>query len=82
MRVFRNILILLLVLAPVTAYSLNVREYILDNGLKVLIAEDHKATTATFQVWYRSRRPEEGVAQVLKLYSAVEAVFRIKPHYP
>ncbi len=53
MKVLRNILIFLLVLAPVTAYSLNVREYLLDNGLKVLIAEDHKAPTATFQVWYR-----------------------------
>ncbi|MBI5848544.1 MAG: insulinase family protein [Nitrospirae bacterium] len=25
----------------------------LDNGLKVLIVEDHKAPTATFQIWYR-----------------------------
>jgi zinc protease len=30
-----------------------VKEYRLDNGLKVLIVEDHKAPTATFQVWYR-----------------------------
>jgi zinc protease len=43
----------LFLLQPLTAYSLNVREYNLDNGLKVLIVEDHKAPTATFQVWYR-----------------------------
>jgi zinc protease len=53
MKFFRNVLVVLLILIPVTAYSTNVREYRLDNGLKVLIVEDHKAPTATFQVWYR-----------------------------
>jgi zinc protease len=31
-----------------------VKEYKLDNGLKVLIIEEHKAPVATFQVWYRA----------------------------
>jgi len=31
----------------------DVKEYALDNGLKVLIMEDHKVPLATFQVWYR-----------------------------
>ncbi|MBF0567633.1 MAG: insulinase family protein [Nitrospirae bacterium] len=30
----------------------NVKEYRLDNGLKVLISEDHKAPVASFQIWY------------------------------
>lgn len=30
-----------------------VKEYLLDNGLKILILEDHKVPLATFQVWYR-----------------------------
>ncbi|MBF0554192.1 MAG: insulinase family protein [Nitrospirae bacterium] len=29
-----------------------VKEYRLDNGLKVLISEDHKAPVASFQIWY------------------------------
>ncbi|KJU86616.1 zinc protease [Candidatus Magnetobacterium bavaricum] len=28
-------------------------EYFLDNGLKVLMVEDHKAPIATFQIWYK-----------------------------
>ncbi|MEK7713764.1 MAG: pitrilysin family protein [Deltaproteobacteria bacterium] len=30
-----------------------VKEYKLDNGLKVLLMEEHKAPVATFQIWYR-----------------------------
>jgi len=33
--------------------STKVWEYTLDNGLKILITEDHKAALATFQIWYR-----------------------------
>jgi zinc protease len=40
-------------LSPLAADAVNVKEYNLENGLKVLIVEDHKAPTATFQVWYR-----------------------------
>ncbi|MBF0317791.1 MAG: insulinase family protein [Nitrospirae bacterium] len=29
------------------------REYFLDNGLKVLMVEDHKVPIATFQIWYK-----------------------------
>jgi len=44
---------LVMALSPFTAGAVNVKEYMLENGLKVLIVEDHKAPTATFQVWYR-----------------------------
>jgi zinc protease len=47
------LLVLLFILLPVAAFPMPVKEYRLDNGLKVLIVEDHKAPTATFQVWYR-----------------------------
>src|ERR1041384_4354388 len=30
-----------------------VKEVVLNNGLKVLLLEDHKSPTVTFQVWYR-----------------------------
>ena len=34
----------------------------LDNGLKVLLLEDHKSPVVTFQVWYRvgSRNEKDG----------------------
>ncbi len=44
---------MLFVFSPVNSYSIDIEEYILDNGLKVLISENHKAPTATFQIWYR-----------------------------
>ena len=39
-----------------------VREAVLDNGLKVLLLEDHKSPAVTFQVWYRvgSRNEKDG----------------------
>jgi len=38
---------------PLAANAESVKEYRLDNGLKVLIIEEHKAPVATFQVWCR-----------------------------
>lgn len=43
----------MLLFVPLTANAEPVKEYRLDNGLKVLIIEEHKAPVATFQVWYR-----------------------------
>ena len=39
-----------------------VQEAVLDNGLKVLMLEDHKSPSVTFQVWYRvgSRNEKDG----------------------
>ena len=34
-------------------YRLDVKSKVLENGLKVLVLEDHSTPTATFQVWYR-----------------------------
>jgi zinc protease len=53
------------------AFPEEVKEYQLDNGLKVLVVEDHKAPIATFQVWYRvgSRnepRGKTGISHLLE----------------
>jgi len=56
-------LFLLSVVLPFSAQALGVKEYVLDNGLKVLIVEDHKAPTATFQVWYRVGSRDENVGK-------------------
>ena len=49
--------------APALCLALNVQEFMLDNGLKVLILEDHKAPTATFQVWYRVGARDEEIGK-------------------
>jgi len=35
------------------ADATDVREFVLDNGPKILLLEDHKSPAVTFQVWYR-----------------------------
>ena len=56
MRRFGNLFVFLLtsvlILVPGSLRA-DVKEYTLDNGLKVLISEDHKVPLATFQIWYR-----------------------------
>src|SRR5438094_2786211 len=44
------------------AHATKVQEFVLDNGLKVLLLEDHKSPVVTFQVWYRvgSRNEKDG----------------------
>jgi zinc protease len=34
-------------------FAAQVQEHVLDNGLKILVLEDHKSPAVTFQVWYR-----------------------------
>ncbi len=43
-------------------HATEVQELVLDNGLKVLLLEDHKSPAVTFQVWYRvgSRNEKDG----------------------
>lgn len=50
-RHFLIVLFLLFLFAP--AHAAQVQEFVLDNGLKVLLLEDHKSPAVTFQVWYR-----------------------------
>src|SRR5215472_9742641 len=47
---------------PTAAHATKVQEFVLDNGLKVLLLEDHKSPVVTFQVWYRvgSRNEKDG----------------------
>jgi zinc protease len=59
----RAIFFLVLVISWVSsADAFQVQEVVLDNGLKVLLLEDHKSPVVTFQVWYRvgSRNEEDG----------------------
>jgi len=61
---FRSALVAVFLLGflAVDGRATNVREFVLDNGLKVLLLEDHKSPAVTFQVWYRvgSRNEKDG----------------------
>ncbi len=54
-RLFSGTLTLLLLFLSVTAAraAYPVHEEVLENGLKILVLENRKAPTATFQIWYR-----------------------------
>ncbi len=43
----------LLILFPAPGVGVEILERTLENGLKVLLVEEHKAPVATFHVWYR-----------------------------
>jgi zinc protease len=47
---------------PTHLDAAQVQEFVLDNGLKVLLLEDHKSPAVTFQVWYRvgARNEKDG----------------------
>jgi len=48
--------------SPAHSQTSQIREVVLENGLKVLLLENHKSPAVTFQVWYRvgSRNEEDG----------------------
>jgi zinc protease len=55
--------LLLLLLCPGIISAGEIIEYQLDNGLKILILEEHKAPVATFQVWYRAGSRDEPIGK-------------------
>ena len=63
-RLFSVLVLVMLLLAAFlqNSFSAGVQEFNLDNGLKVLLLEDHKSPAVTFQVWYRvgSRNEQDG----------------------
>lgn len=50
--------------------KLDVKEYTLDNGLKILLLEDHNAPIVTFQIWYKvgSRNEKPGITGISHLF--------------
>lgn len=69
-----------LILIPLSAVA-GVREYMLDNGLKVLIIEDHKVPLATFQIWYRIGSREETSGKTGLSHLLEHMMFKGTPRY-
>jgi zinc protease len=81
MTFIRVILISLALLYPISAHAASVFEYTLENGLRVVIVEDHKSPVATFQVWYRvgsidEPRGKSGISHLLE-----HMMFKGTPRY-
>jgi zinc protease len=67
---FKRYIGFLLALLPAAAYA-DIQEYKLDNGLKIVVQEDHRSPVVVSQVWYRAGSLDEfngttGVAHVLE----------------
>lgn len=75
--------VLLIILILVLPLSLNaeVKEYKLDNGLKVLVIEDHKAPLATFQIWYRVGSRDEPAGKSGISHLLEHMMFKGTPKY-
>lgn len=64
--------LMLMLILPASAFAgISVQEYKLDNGLKLLVQEDHRSPVVVSQVWYRAGSMDEvngktGVAHVLE----------------
>lgn len=62
---------LALALMPMVAQAADTHEFKLDNGMRVIVQEDHRAPVVVSQVWYRAGSVDEvngktGVAHVLE----------------
>ena len=68
--VLTRVICFLLALLPAAAYA-DIQEFKLDNGLKIVVQEDHRSPVVVSQVWYRAGSLDEfngttGVAHVLE----------------
>lgn len=58
-----------------------VREYTLENGLKVILIEEHKAPVVTFQVWYRVGAKDEPAGKSGLSHLLEHMMFKGTPKY-
>ena len=61
----------MLALCPLAAHAEPAQEFMLENGMKIIVKEDHRAPTAAHMVWYRIGSMDElngttGVAHALE----------------
>ncbi len=66
----KSLWILLLAL-PISSWAASVQEFTLDNGLKLIVQEDHRSPVVVSQIWYKAGSIDEvngktGVAHVLE----------------
>ncbi|GAB4415325.1 MAG: pitrilysin family protein [Thermodesulfovibrionales bacterium] len=80
MRRLRSFLIFFLVLLPLYAHA-DIKEFILENGLKVIISEDHKVPLSTFQIWYKVGSRDETSGRTGLSHFLEHMMFKGTPKY-
>jgi len=74
-------LIFLLLIFPSALFGLEIKEHRFENGLKVLIIENHKSPVATFQVWYRTGSRDEPAGKSGLSHLLEHMMFKGTPRY-
>src|SRR4030066_785870 len=74
-------LICLLLIFPSTLFGLEIKEHRFENGLKVLIIENHKSPVATFQVWNRTGSRDEPAGKSRLSHLLEHMMFKGTPRY-
>ncbi len=69
-------------LVSTQAFSQAVHEYVLDNGLKLIIKEDHRAPVVSSQVWYRVGSSYEHAGITGVAHALEHMMFKGTPNYP
>lgn len=77
----RKILITLLFLCASPAFS-QVQEFILNNGLKVLVQEDHRAPIAVSMIWYNVGSADEPGGITGVSHAIEHMMFKGTPRFP
>lgn len=80
MRKLKVFLLFVILLRPLTLWA-EIKEYTLDNGLKVIISEDHKVPLATFQIWYRVGSLDEQAGKTGLSHLLEHMMFKGTPKY-
>ncbi len=80
-RAFFLIALLLLSAWPSSARSAHPKEYILDNGLKVLLVESPKAPVVTVQIWYKVGSRNEIMGRAGLSHMLEHMMFKGTPKY-
>lgn len=77
----RKIVTTLCMLFSLHAFS-QVQEYVLDNGLKVLVKEDHRAPIAVVMVWYKVGSADEPGGVTGVSHAIEHMMFKGTPKFP
>lgn len=63
---WKNLLLALCLISPMTLAADDITELVLSNGLKIVVKPDHRSPTVVFQVWYKvgSSYESEGITGI------------------
>ncbi|MCG2721307.1 MAG: insulinase family protein [Thermodesulfovibrionales bacterium] len=81
MKYFSLLFTIVFFLVSGNAGASEVQEYTLENGLKVILIEEHKAPVVTFQVWYRVGAKDEPAGRSGLSHLLEHMMFKGTPKY-